>query len=483
MKKIWKTLLISIPAVTMPLTGLVACSNEQTYSVELATNDKITWINPSNQAKNTQNFCVSVKTIPGYILKKDNIKITVGNEILTNNYLFIEEGNGQYQIVILQNAIKGNICITVTPITSDYINVGDYVDTTGSTPVSSKIQELIDNNPHRTLFFKDGIYLMDHQIATPGDPTKTVDLVLSNFATLKAASNYVAERTGEKKAWQDNYLYMVSLGGKDRVNDIRTPGSNFGMTGGIIDARPVNGNKTHIGGVEIAGGREVKVQNVSMKGVEVGLRIAPGVNSNSSDADVTNLDIDCNQDVNSWGMILDGFDNSVTNSRIGDTVHGVKLVGGGNILRNIHPLVCGGYEDLYDQTVGFEIHSQTYLDYCYADNFRYAFKIESSRAVFNDCFAWWWMTKIGPEEKPVDKTLIYNVGADHKFTSIFNNTSAGFSSIEKHGDQKILQLDYTPTDSEPKCIHNLALAAKNDTDWFDENSPVHKFFTGVIVDY
>ena len=56
---------------------------------------------------------------------------------------------------------------------------------------------------------------------------------------------------------------MVRLGGIHPANDIRTPGSVYSMTGGIIDGSGV------AKGVSIDSGRETRVRFVSMKNVLV----------------------------------------------------------------------------------------------------------------------------------------------------------------------------------------------------------------------
>lgn len=268
---------------------------------------------------------------------------------------------------------------------SNVIDVASYVDTTGKRDCSRKIQELINKNPHRTLYFRDGTYLLDHQILTPGDPDKSVDLQLSNYAILKASNRYQVKRTGEyDHTYQDEYLYMVCLGGLDRENQITKIGSNFSLTGGIIDG---NGRAA---GIEIAGGRETRVQNVSMKNVQVGLRIAKGVNNGSSDADIRDMSIICNDDKESYGLILQGSDNTASNIRIGHVTHGVYTNGGSNLLSYVHPLHNGDcLAKNYDDSVGFEIDNYTQLNNCYSDNFRIAYQINDSHSFITDCIAWW----------------------------------------------------------------------------------------------
>lgn len=486
---------IFIASCALTLLATFSCGNNNAnveYNVHLSDGIHLKWMGEA-KAKKGKTYKAKAKIDAGYKIETNMIKIEVGDTTLTAgdySFCFDSGSTDTMTLAIFGECVTGEIKVTGDAMASDYINVADYVDITGTKDTSAIIQSLIDNNPHRTLYFQDGTYLFDKQILTPGDPRYTVDLQLSNFAILKASDTYQVKRTGTKKDFQDDYLYMVSLGGKDRENDTKTPGSNFSMTGGIIDG---SGKAS---GVEIAGGREVRVQNVSMKGVEVGLRIAPGVNSRSSDADLLDLNIICNETKNSLGMLLDGFDNSVTNVRIGHTLHGVKINGGGNVLRNIHPLLCGGGEvwSEYDDSYGFEVNNENILDYCYSDNFHVAFKIPQSRALFHDCFAWWW----NPQNHA--QILIQNgagtANAPHFFRSIFTNLQVGFDSAEGHfsSDHPSLILDnketttdtaYTPDKPFP-LIHNIAVCNRNTLNekiHSEQKDAYHNYFDGVDIDY
>ena len=119
-----------------------------------------------------------------------------------------------------------------------YLIATDHFPADGSTDISHALQELIDTNPNRTIFFPDGTYILGTPVLTPADPRKSVDLILSNFAVLRASDH-----------WNDVEA-MIRLGAKDKANDIYTPGSNYGLTGGIIDGN----NKAKA--VSIDGGRE-----------------------------------------------------------------------------------------------------------------------------------------------------------------------------------------------------------------------------------
>ena len=89
-----------------------------------------------------------------------------------------------------------------------YVIVTDYVKANGKKDVSDIIQKIIDDNPHRTIYFPDGIYLLSKPIKTPANPQLSVSLELSNYAILKASEN-----------WSDSEA-MVRLGAIHPANNI-----------------------------------------------------------------------------------------------------------------------------------------------------------------------------------------------------------------------------------------------------------------------
>ena len=95
----------------------------------------------------------------------------------------------------------------------------------GTRDVTAGIQRLINENPHRTIFFPDGVYRISSPILTPADPAKSVALLLSDFAVIQASED-----------WRDEEA-MIRLGGKDPFNSITINGSNYGIAGGIMDAK------------------------------------------------------------------------------------------------------------------------------------------------------------------------------------------------------------------------------------------------------
>ena len=260
-----------------------------------------------------------------------------------------------------------------------FVNVAAFAPSDGSADASAAIQALIDANPNRTLYFPDGTYLLERPICTPADPRLSVDLQLSNYAVLKAAPG-----------WSDPEA-MVRLGAIHPANDIRTPGSVYSLTGGIIDGSGV------ANGVAIESGRETRVRLVSMKRVRVGLHVKRGVNGNSADADISDVHIVGNRAPDSVGVILEASDNTLSNMRIADVKTGVEIWGGGNLLTNVHPLWTNP-GDQYPDGVGFrDCGGHTSYNRCYADHFSvgWLFSERSFDAVLDHCIAYWYAPSPG----------------------------------------------------------------------------------------
>lgn len=256
----------------------------------------------------------------------------------------------------------------------DYVTVTDYIQADGKTDVADALQDLIDRNPNRTLFFPDGTYCVSHPILTPADPKKSVSLVLANFACIQAIG-----------AWPEHEA-IIRLGGKDPFNTIYVPGSNYSLTGGIIDGNNV------ANGVSIDSGRETRVSGVSIKRTVVGLHVKHGANSGSSDADIMDVNITGNGTEQSVGLLVEGFDNTFTNMRIADVNTGVWLKSAGNSLRNIHPLYIYRDTQKYETSSGFRIDGgSNWFYYCYSDQMATGFRLgKNARVHLTDCYCYWY---------------------------------------------------------------------------------------------
>ena len=280
------------------------------------------------------------------------------------------------------------------------VNVADYVTPGTGEDVYESLQAVIDENPNRTIWFPDGEYIVSKSLCTPADPTKSVDLRLANYAVIKAADNFEGEA-------------VVRLGGKDPYNTTVINGSNYSLTGGIIDGNYI------ADGVSIDSGRETKVQNTSIKHTVVGLHIKYGANSGSSDADIRDINIIGNDTRDAVGMLIEGYDNTFTNVRIGHIHTGVIIKSGGNALTNIHPL-CLMNDEIYPGSCGFiDENSNNLYTYCYSDQFETCYKIVGNgRNIYTDCFAFWY--------SGAGKICTGIKSEGDKFNSVFTNLRIDF---------------------------------------------------------
>ncbi len=279
-----------------------------------------------------------------------------------------------------------------------YVVVTDTIPADVKTDVADELQALIDANPNRTIYFPDGIYLISHPIYTPADPQKSVDLQLSNYAIIRASSDFEGEA-------------LVILGGKDAKNDTHTVGSNYALEGGILDGS----GKTN--GVVIAGGRETAIRQVSIKHTVVGIHVKYGANSGSSDADINDVNIIGTGGTDSIGLVVEGWDNTFTNMRIGNVFVGVLIKTSANALTNIHPLYYSNYTD-YENSAGFvDEGGNNIYNFCYSDQFCNAFVTTGGvSSIYDNCFCYWY-SEAGHREVAFKA---------EKFNSVVDNLRCGF---------------------------------------------------------
>lgn len=283
------------------------------------------------------------------------------------------------------------------PKTLGYVVVTDYIEANTGKDVSDAIQKIINENPHRTIFFPDGEYILAKPICTSGNPANAVSIHLSDFATLKASDD-----------WSDSEA-MVRLGAAEPFNTIYVNGSNYYFTGGIVD-----GNMK-ANGIAIESGRETCVHHVSIKHTFIGLHIKRGANSGSSDADIETVNIVGNNKKDSIGVLVEGYDNTFTNMRIAAVQTGVLVKTGGNFFRNIHPLFIYGYEyaevdDIdYSKSIAFWDQSSTnWYDYCYSDQMATAFRLsDGAKPMLLNCFAMWY-SALGDKEVAIECEGAFN---------------------------------------------------------------------------
>ena len=245
-----------------------------------------------------------------------------------------------------------------TASSKDYIIVTEHIKLTAD--LSDAIQQLIDENPNRTLYFPDGTYYFSKPIKTPSSPGKSVSFKLSNYAIFQA-HNWTGEKTDA----------IVQLGAKDKgagETDSKV-GTDYFFSGGIINC------DSDATAISVSGSGNVLIQNLSIKSSHIAIHIK------TQNVDVDNVVVIGTNTAESIGVLVDGSYNTLSNMRIFHINTGIKLTKGNNVLRTLHPLYAGSNKD----SCGFWDESEgNYYDICYSDHFATGFRIDpQTRSVFN----------------------------------------------------------------------------------------------------
>lgn len=234
-----------------------------------------------------------------------------------------------------------------------YIDVSQFVEPNSGIDVHAALQEIIDNNKHKTLYFPDGEYIISKPLKTSAAAASSTAFYLSDNAIIKASNN-----------WNDSDGALIELGGAEVANDITTPGSNYHFIGGILD-----GN-SKARGISLASGRESLVSKVKIINATVGIYIPEGVNSKSSDMDIEDIDI-IGFGATSKGIVSIGLDNTFTDVRISNVKVGVEN-SGGSFFRGIS--VRLDKNQPYEGTVAFVTSGVSWFYSCTSENMQTAFQ-------------------------------------------------------------------------------------------------------------
>ena len=282
-----------------------------------------------------------------------------------------------------------------------YVIVTDYVDISAGNDISAEIQKVIDENPRKTIYFPDGVYVISKPIKTSSDREKSVALHLSANAVIKASDN-----------WAGREDYMIQIGILDKNFGMDGTGTNYYMYGGIIDC---NG---FANGVEISAGRELSLRNVTIKNAYRGLHIAYNKEYGSNDSDTEWINIEGNGNPGSVGVQVDGLDNTLTNVRVSGFQTGVRLTNPGNLMHNIHVINTPSDRIQYENTKGFwDTSGGNWYDGCRSDDYRTAFfTTGGSLSLYNDCAARW----------TENRGTQYAIETDGRLSATFTSMRADF---------------------------------------------------------
>ncbi len=241
----------------------------------------------------------------------------------------------------------------------NYILVSDYIKS--GDDASTVIQKLIDENPGRTLYFKDATYELSTPLVVPTDTGKTVGFELSKYAVLKASSSWSST---------DAMIRFVA-------NDDGMGGGTF--EGGVIDG---NGKAK---GIAIEGGKNVYILNSSIRNITTGLSIADF----SATALIKDINIAGASADSSTGVLVNGSGSYMSEINIFNTKIAVDVDGELNRFTNVIAEYSGSSADAY----GFYDHSTSgdnIFQMCKTNNYPIGFMLsESCNSLFLECCTDW----------------------------------------------------------------------------------------------
>ncbi len=266
---------------------------------------------------------------------------------------------------------------TIAESPDDYVVVTDYVVPNTGEDLSVFLQEIIDNNIGRTIYFPDGEYVIARPLRTPAKGRNSVSIQLSDGATIKAS-----ERTEWKNVGGDA---LICLGGDGGTNDIQSIGSYYTLIGGTLDGNGVTN------GVSIDSGRETVVRNICIKNANIGISIKKGINSGSSDCDFEDITIiGSGNKIGSRGIAVNGWDNTFSNIRIYNMQTGVDIQSAGNLLKSIYVFNDEGKFSGTTVTTGISCPSDyiNWYSQCHFVNCSIGFDLKLGGIIW-DCSAKW----------------------------------------------------------------------------------------------
>lgn len=288
-----------------------------------------------------------------------------------------------------------------------YIDVSQFVEPNTGKDLYEVLQALITNNPKRTLYFPDGEYIISKTLQASGAAAQSTSFYLSDNAVIKASDT-----------WRSTTAPLIRFGegNTGTENNITVPGSNYSFIGGILD-----GNRK-ARGIEFAGGRETLVSKVKIINATVGIYIAEGINSGSSDMDIEDIDI-IGYGLNSVGMLIEAYDNNLVDIRISNVAVGVDSING-NFFRGVSVRcdITPESSTWYESTVGFRISGNNWFYSCSSENMATAFEFTSSTEMIVKDFSIRW-TKAQGSQTAFKATKSFGAICSNGIIDFFDETT------------------------------------------------------------
>ena len=284
---------------------------------------------------------------------------------------------------------------------------------------TDSIKNTILNNPNKTIFFPDGIYLISSTIILNPANDKSVSLSFSKNAIIKASDNFP----------KNAYMFGIQLIGTYNYYSnnaiIRIDGMQCDCNGCNFLINGINTNDRAYP-IELS---NCNVHNIGSRGIF----IQTGYNSNSSDSlihDCVFLGTDLK---GSTGILVAGADNKFTNVRLHGFRRGMVFDRGGQICINVHTLHHGTFDlDYVNDSIGFYCRNGSLNEFtnCFSDSHAsgWVFDVDSP-STLTGCICFWWNDLTA-------NTYAIRIKSGVSFNSKVNNLVVAVSG--NAGDRRIM---------------------------------------------
>lgn len=273
-----------------------------------------------------------------------------------------------------------------------YVVVNDLIENATERDITADLQSLIDANPGKTLYFNDGTYTISSTIYLASDKEKAVSFRFSNYAVIKAASNWNADNA------------MISVGGKTEAANVERAANSF--MGGKLDGAGV----AKIGlALEKCSG--TFVSDVAFENLKTPLWIKSSANT----VNVESVAVKGDGADDSVGIFNESSRSVFSSINISNVNVGVRNNGSDNEFRNVF-VKCNKASA---SSIGFsEMGGENLFSLCTAEDFSKAYAIKSgTKSVFDGCNAQW---------KRADVTVQNAFYASGTFNSVISACTADF---------------------------------------------------------
>lgn len=300
--------------------------------------------------------------------------------------------------------VKDAVYNAIEEIVSNPINVKFFgAKGDGVTDDSTVIQDLVDNNARKTIYFPAGNYLLRSGIRV--NHNRPICIKMDRDARLFTDTTLTC---------------MIDLG-VDRDPDehfhILTDPYIQHIDGGIIDCENVQ-----FGIRNQSSSAHMYIKDTSLINVDgYGIYCDQDEYYSTSGSHITDVDIQgvsSNSANASTGIYLKGHDNKLNNISMTGTKIGVDCHSAGNYLTFVHPVASFTDNTFtaaeFNATKAFTSYYDNYFINCYADTYGTGFDIHTqAHQLIQGCFTYWWQSPTEAELYSVkfDTTDAYNANA------------------------------------------------------------------------